>query len=95
MSNMVKFSRKEGFNMQDKGIVRKIDELGRFVVPKELRLAIGVTEEENEIEVFARGNEIVLKKHSGKNCVFCGNAGDTTEFKGKYVCKSCVEEINK
>ena len=81
--------------MQDKGIVRKIDELGRFVVPKELRLAIGVTEEENEIEVFARGNEIVLKKHSGKNCVFCGNAGDTTEFKGKYVCKSCVGEIKK
>ncbi len=81
--------------MKATGIVRKIDELGRFVIPKELRTAIGVTDTDNKIEIFARDNEIVLKKYAENNCIFCGNQSGLIYFKDKYVCKKCASEISK
>ena len=77
--------------MKSLGIVRKIDELGRFVLPIELRrtldIAIG-----DPLEVFTEGSSIVLKKYQPA-CVFCGNAKDVFSFKGHNVCPACAKEM--
>ena len=79
--------------MRSTGVVRKVDELGRFVVPKEIRNKLGVTNEDNELEIFVIDDEIILRKPNAKSCVFCGNKENTTEFMGKYVCSNCVLQL--
>ncbi len=64
--------------MEPTGYVRRVDELGRVVLPKELRDRFGIVE----------GDSIVLVKH-GPQCVFCGSREGLVEFKGKRVCRSC------
>ena len=72
------------------GIVRKVDELGRVVIPKELRRTLGVGEKD-ALEIFVNGQDIVLRKYA-PGCTFCGNAeGDQVHLKGKLVCTDCVE----
>jgi transcriptional pleiotropic regulator of transition state genes len=73
------------------GIVRKIDELGRVVIPIELRRTLGIGEKD-ALEIYVDGDRIVFKKYEPA-CTFCDNAGDTVHFKGKNVCQACIEEI--
>jgi transcriptional pleiotropic regulator of transition state genes len=73
------------------GIVRKIDELGRIVIPKELRTTLNI-EDRAPLEIFVKDNYIMLQKHE-PSCVFCGSSDNISEFKGKNVCKSCINEI--
>ena len=77
--------------MKSTGIVRNIDELGRLVVPKEMRTTLGI-ETDDPIEFFVEGDRIIISKHM-PNCVFCGCESDLSEFKGKKICNSCLEEI--
>lgn len=79
--------------MKSTGIVRKVDELGRIVIPKELRNTFDISEKDS-LEIFVDGDMIVLKKYEPA-CVFCGNAKDITVFKGRNVCSKCIEEIKK
>lgn len=72
------------------GIVRKVDELGRVVLPIELRRTLGVSEKD-ALEIFVNGQDIVLRKYA-PGCTFCGVAeGDLKSFKGKPVCIDCVK----
>lgn len=73
------------------GIVRKVDELGRVVVPIELRRTLGI-EEKDPLEIYVDGDSIILKKYQ-PSCVFCGDAEGTVHFKEKLVCGSCRAEL--
>ncbi len=79
--------------MKSTGVVRKIDELGRIVIPMELRRTMDI-EEKDSLEIFTDGEKIVLKKYA-PGCIFCGNAEGITSFKGKCICKSCQMELGK
>lgn len=79
--------------MKATGIVRKVDELGRIVLPIELRRTLNI-EIKDPVEIFVDGEFILLKKYEPA-CVFCGNAKDVETFNGKNVCKKCLEKIKK
>ncbi len=79
--------------MKSTGIVRKLDSVGRLVLPIELRKTLDI--ENNEpVEILTDGDTIVLKKFE-RTCVFCDNAEDLIAFKGKNICHECLEKINK
>lgn len=75
------------------GIVRKLDELGRIVIPKELRIQFDIKEKDS-VEIFVNDSSIILKKHE-KNCLFCGSTKKLTNFKDKLICHKCMEGITK
>ena len=77
--------------MKATGIVRKVDELGRIVLPIELRRTLNIRHED-PIEIFVDGDYIMLKKYEPA-CIFCGNAKDIIHYKGKNVCASCAHEL--
>lgn len=77
--------------MKSTGIVRKVDELGRVVLPIELRKNLNVKEKDS-LEIYVNGNQIILKKYEPA-CIFCGNASEMTVFKGKNICKHCIKQI--
>lgn len=79
------------YHLKSTGIVRKVDELGRVVIPIELRRTLGINIKDS-LEIFVDGNYIMLKKYEPA-CIFCGQAKDTISFKGKNVCPDCVDEI--
>ena len=79
--------------MKSTGIVRKVDELGRIVLPIELRRTLDIVEKD-AIEIYVDGASIILKKYE-PTCVFCGNADNVKLVKGKYVCADCLEEMKK
>lgn len=77
--------------MKSTGIVRRIDELGRIVLPIELRRTLDI-EIKDPMEIYIEGDKIVLKKHCDV-CVFCGNGEGLTEYMGKHVCSECKGKI--
>jgi len=77
--------------MKSTGIVRKVDELGRVVIPIELRRTLSI-EEKDSLEIYVDGEKIILRKYEPA-CVFCGNAYGVEHFKGKNICKNCLEQI--
>lgn len=79
--------------MKSTGIVRRVDELGRIVLPIELRRTLDITERDS-LEIYVDGSSIILKKYQPA-CIFCGNAKDVTTFKGRNICPACMEEISK
>ena len=79
--------------MKSTGIVRKVDELGRVVIPIELRNKFNI-KIKDPIEIFVDGSSIVLKKYE-PNCIFCGNSKDLISHNEKLICKKCVEKIEK
>ena len=70
--------------MKSTGIVRKVDELGRIVLPIELRRTMGI-DVKDSLEIYVDGDSIILRKYE-PSCIFCGNAKDIVNFKGKNVC---------
>ena len=78
--------------MKSTGIVRKVDELGRVVIPIELRRTLDI-EEKDALEIYVEGEHIILKKYSPA-CIFCDDARDVTQYKGKNICKSCLTEMS-
>ncbi len=77
--------------MKKIGILRKIDTLGRIVIPKEIRNALSITDDD-PLEIFQEGDRIVIQKHCAR-CIFCGGNDTVTEYKGKLVCKDCIKEL--
>ncbi len=77
--------------MKSTGIIRNIDELGRIVVPKEIRKKLGI-DKCDPVEIYVEGDKIVLMKYAPV-CHFCGNTNGITEFKGKKICSACISEI--
>ena len=79
--------------MKATGIVRKVDELGRIVLPIELRRTLDI-EIKDPIEIFVDENYIILKKYEPA-CIFCGNAKNVRTIAGKNVCDNCIEELKQ
>lgn len=79
--------------MKSTGIVRKIDELGRVVLPIELRRTMDILEKD-PMEIFVDGSTIILKKYEPA-CIFCGNAKDVINYKNKNICTDCLNELKK
>jgi transcriptional pleiotropic regulator of transition state genes len=77
--------------MKATGIVRKVDDLGRIVIPKELRKTFEI-EKDDSLEIFVDGGLIVLRKYEPA-CVFCGNVENVTNIKGKNICADCIKEL--
>lgn len=79
--------------MKSTGIIRKVDELGRVVIPIELRNTLKIAEKD-PIEIFVEGSSIILKKHE-PNCVFCGNSKKLVSYKDKLICEKCAKQISE
>ncbi|MDR0979293.1 MAG: AbrB/MazE/SpoVT family DNA-binding domain-containing protein [Lachnospiraceae bacterium] len=77
--------------MKSTGVVRKLDELGRIVLPIELRNKLGLLERD-PLEIFVDGSNIVLKKFE-TSCVFCGGTKNLEHFEDKLVCSKCMSKI--
>ena len=77
--------------MKATGIVRKVDVLGRIVLPIELRKSFDI-EKEDPIEIYVDGDYILLKKYEPA-CIFCGNAKDVKRIREKNVCSECLKEL--
>ncbi len=81
--------------MKATGIVRKVDELGRVVIPIELRRTLGIAERD-ALEIYTDEDRIVLRKYEPTcTCIFCGSADDVSLFKGRNVCKKCARDLKK
>ncbi|MBP1932438.1 AbrB/MazE/SpoVT family DNA-binding domain-containing protein [Ammoniphilus resinae] len=77
--------------LKSTGIVRKVDELGRVVIPIELRRTLGIGEKD-ALEIYVDGERIILKKYEPA-CIFCGSAEGVSHFKGKVVCMDCISQM--
>ncbi|MBQ7714253.1 MAG: AbrB/MazE/SpoVT family DNA-binding domain-containing protein [Clostridia bacterium] len=77
--------------MKSTGIVRKIDELGRIVLPIEMRnrLEIGPG---IGVEIFFEDSSIILRKYL-PSCIFCNETEGLIEYKGRKVCKRCIDQL--
>nr|WP_245527996.1 AbrB/MazE/SpoVT family DNA-binding domain-containing protein [Ammonifex degensii] len=73
------------------GIVRKVDELGRVVIPIELRRTLGIAEKD-PLEIYVDHEKIILKKYEPA-CIFCGSAVDVQQFRGKLICRECINAM--
>ncbi len=79
--------------MKSTGIVRKVDELGRVVIPIELRRTLSI-EEKDALEIYVDSDRIILRKYEPA-CVFCGNADEISSFNGRNVCKECMKKMGE
>lgn len=78
--------------MKATGILRKIDGLGRIVIPMEIRNKLEISQND-PLEIHVEGNSIVLRKYE-PDCTFCGSSRNVVEYKGKNVCEKCIKELN-
>lgn len=77
--------------MKSTGMVRRIDDLGRLIIPKELRRTLGI-EDRSPLEFFVDGETIVVRKYE-PGCVFCGETSETISLGGKHVCRKCAIQL--
>ena len=77
--------------MKSTGVVRQLDNLGRVVLPIELRRTMGIGVKDL-LEVFVDGEDIILRKYQPV-CLFCGSQEDVTEYRGKNICRACLEQL--
>ncbi|OLZ11966.1 AbrB/MazE/SpoVT family DNA-binding domain-containing protein [Sulfobacillus thermosulfidooxidans] len=78
--------------MKSTGIVRRVDELGRVVLPIELRRTLQI-EDKDSLEIYVDGEKIVLRKYEPA-CIFCGNAENIETFRGKNICHDCLKSLH-
>ncbi len=77
--------------MQATGIVRRVDDLGRIVLPKELRETMNI-EEKDPVEIYVEGEKVILKKYQA-GCQFCGDSENLISVEDRKVCRECVSEL--
>ena len=77
--------------MKSTGVVRKLDELGRIVLPIEIRKVLDI-KQKDAVEIFTDGDRIILQKYQPA-CVFCNNADNIVYFNGKRICEDCLAKI--
>lgn len=77
--------------MKSTGMVRPVDELGRIVLPKELRKSLDINARDS-VEIFTDGGKIILQKYEPA-CIFCGNADDIVYYEGKRICSECLAKL--
>ncbi|MBU5671985.1 MULTISPECIES: AbrB/MazE/SpoVT family DNA-binding domain-containing protein [Paenibacillus] len=79
--------------MKPAGVVRKVDQLGRIVLPKSLRKRYQMNEGD-PVEILVQGDHIILERYRPK-CVFCGSMEQVAEFKERSICTQCLHEMNQ
>ena len=79
--------------MYGPGIVRRLDNLGRIVIPKEIRKRHDITDKDF-VAIVDAGSHIIVKKYR-HGCIFCGSEEDISEYKNLYVCRKCRKALNK
>ena len=79
--------------MKSTGIIRKVDELGRIVLPIELRRTLDIAERD-ELEIYMENDRIVLQKFA-PSCVFCASSRGLVTYRGKNVCQECIRNMGK
>ena len=82
-----------GIAMKSTGIVRKVDELGRIVLPIELSRTLEIAEKDS-LDIYVDGSSFVLKKYE-PSCVFCNDAKNVLNYKGKNICPNCLAELKR
>ena len=85
--------KRELTTMKSTGIIRKVDELGRIVLPIELRRTLDIAERD-ELEIFMENDRIVLQKFEPA-CIFCGSSRGLVSYRGKNICQSCISKISE
>jgi transcriptional pleiotropic regulator of transition state genes len=85
--------KKEEMKMKSTGVVRKVDELGRIVLPIEIRKVLDINQKD-AIEIFTDEDKIILQKYQPA-CVFCNNVTDVIYFNGKRICKECIAKLKE
>ena len=79
--------------MKSTGIVRKVDELGRIVLPIELRRSLDIAEKD-ALEIYVEGDKIIL--HKDRNaCVFCDSTRNLHEFRNRFICEDCLARLKE
>ena len=79
--------------MKSTGIVRKVDELGRIVLPIELRRTLDIAQKDS-LEIYVDGDSVILKKYEPE-CIFCSKTDNVFSYFGKNICASCIDELKK
>ena len=79
--------------MKSTGIIRKVDELGRIVLPIELRNILDIAPKD-ALEIYTNDNAIILRKYQPA-CIFCDEAEDVISFKGRNVCRACARTLQE
>lgn len=80
--------------MKSTGVVRKVDGLGRIVIPRELTRIFDIKLNETSMEIYTEGEQIILKKYE-PCCVFCGEGTNVLSFKNKNICEHCLKDLQK
>lgn len=79
--------------MKSTGVVRKIDEMGRIVIPMEIRKTLGIGDRDS-LEIFVDNDTIIFRKYQ-PSCVFCGDCENIEYYLGKRVCAKCIERLKE
>ena len=79
--------------MKSTGIVRRIDKMGRVVLPAELRRTMNLGDRET-VEIFVEGSSVILKKYNPV-CIFCDSGRQDSLFKGKNICARCLRQLQE
>ena len=79
--------------MKSTGIVRKVDELGRIVLPIELRRTLDIAERD-ELEIYMENDQIILRKYE-PSCIFCAGVSRLVSYHGRNVCMECIQNMSK
>lgn len=77
--------------MKSTGIVRRVDELGRIVLPIEMRRTLNI-EEKDSLEIYVEGDNVILRKYQ-PTCIFCESTKGLVSMSGKNVCPECIEKL--
>lgn len=77
--------------MKSTGIIRKVDDLGRIVLPIELRRMLDI-EERDELEIYMENERIILQRYE-PSCIFCGSSRNLISYRGRNVCQDCIREM--
>lgn len=79
--------------MKSTGIIRKVDELGRVVLPIELRRTLDIAERD-ELEIYVENDNIILRKYE-PHCIFCASSQGLVSFRGKNICPDCLRQLGR
>ena len=79
--------------MKSTGIIRNVDELGRIVIPKEIRTTLDI-QSSDPVEIFTEGDHVILTKYYPA-CIFCGSTENVGVYKNKKICAACLEDLKK
>ena len=80
--------------MKATGMVRPVDNLGRVVIPREIRKQFDITNGVDSFEIFVEDDKVILRKYQ-PSCIFCNELNDVISYNGHIVCKNCVSKLNE